>query len=269
MVKAYQAVVRTSLSAVILSLLLTACGQNNVTEDDSLKQYFDAAGVAGTFGMFDNGQGHFTIYNLSRYRDSAYLPAGTFDIVQSLIGLQTGVVKDDTSKVLAGNTVSLEQAFKGQGDSTNLAVFRELSVRIGKDTLKKWIDSMGYGNKDMTGNDFWQDNHLTVKADEQLGLVKKLYFDQLPFFPRSQKIVRNMMLMENNSNYRLSYKTGNGIRKDGHALAWFAGWVEENKHLYFFVLNLDAADNSKDLNANGLNILKDILRKMGFFQGKK
>ncbi len=152
---------------------------------------------------------------------------------------------------------------------TNLAVFRELSVRIGKDTLKKWIDSMGYGNKDMTGNDFWQDNHLTVKADEQLGLVKKLYFDQLPFFPRSQKIVRNMMLMENNSNYRLSYKTGNGIRKDGHALAWFAGWVEENKHLYFFVLNLDAADNSKDLNANGLNILKDILRKMGFFQGKK
>src|SRR6187399_1001915 len=88
---------RSILSAVILTLLLAGCGQNNVTEDDSLKQYFDAAGVTGTFGLFDNGQGHFTIYNLRRYRDSAYSPAETFDIIQSLIGIQTGVVASDSS----------------------------------------------------------------------------------------------------------------------------------------------------------------------------
>jgi beta-lactamase class D len=45
--------------------------------------------------------------------------------------------------------------------------------------------------------------------------------------------------------------------------------VEENKHPYFFVLNLDVADTNKDLNSSGLNILKDILKQMGFFQGKK
>ena len=74
-------ILKTFLSILALTFLLGSCTQNNVTEDDSLKQYFDAAGVAGTFGMFDNGQGHFTIYNLKRFRDSAYLPAATFDIV--------------------------------------------------------------------------------------------------------------------------------------------------------------------------------------------
>jgi beta-lactamase class D len=263
------------LSAVILSFLLAGCSQNNVTEDDDLKQYFDAEGVTGSFGMFDNGQGHFTIYNLRRFRDSAYLPAATFDIVQSLVGIQTGVVKDDSALVrdgatadsLCGGNLTLRQAFR---NSCTMA-FQELAHRIGKDTLKKWIDSLGYGNKDISSaiDTFWLDNHLTITSDEQLGLVKRLYFDQLPFFPRPQKIVRQMMLMESNSNYQLSYKTGTGVRRDGHTLTWVTGWVEENKHLYFFVMNLDTADGGKDLKDRGLRILKDILKRMGFFQGKK
>ena len=246
-----------------------------MTEKDDLKQYFDAEGVNGSFGMFDNGQGHFTIYNLRRYRDSSYLPAATFDIVQSLIAIQTGVVKDDSAVIvrdsahnadtLCGGVLTLGKAFH----NSCTPAFQELSRRIGKDTLKKWIDSLGYGNKDITEESFWQDNHLTITSDEQLGLVKKLYFDQLPFFPRPQKIVRRMMLMESNSNYRLSYKTGTGIRKDGHVLTWVAGWIEENKNPYFFVLNLDAADAGKNMTVSGLNVLKQILKQEGFFQGKK
>jgi beta-lactamase class D len=245
------------------AFLLAGCSQGNVSEDDSLKQYFDAEGVNGSFGMFDNGQGHFTIYNLHRYRDSSYLPAGTFDIMQSLIGVQTGVVKDD-SAVISG-TVTLREAFR----ESNTTAFRDLAGRIGKDTLKKWVDSLGYGNKDISSDVFWMDNHLTITSDEQLGLMKKLYFDQLPFFPRSQKVVRQMMQMDGNSNYQLSYKTGTGVLKDGRAFTWYVGWIEENKDPYFFVLNLDGAGAGTDLEPKGLRILKNILKQQGFFQGKK
>lgn len=285
-------ILKTFLSILALTFLLGSCTQNNVTEDDSLKQYFDAAGVAGTFGMFDNGQGHFTIYNLKRFRDSAYLPAATFDIVQSLVGIQTGVVNNDSSLIgdLSKSTwvdsaallssqipahtdlcrapaMRLREAFR----YSCTKAFQGLSQRIGKDTLKKWIDSLSYGNRDISSavDTFWLDNHLTITADEQLGLVKRLYFDQLPFFVRSQKIVREMMLRESNSNYQLSYKIGTGIRKDGHILTWVTGWVEENKHPYFFVLNLDVAGDGKGLEDKGLAILRQILQKMGFFQGKK
>ena len=73
-------------------IFLSACSSNNVTEDNSFKKYFDSAGVTGSFCFFDNGQGQFTIYNLKAFKDSACLPASTFKIVNSLVGLQTGVI---------------------------------------------------------------------------------------------------------------------------------------------------------------------------------
>ena len=41
---------------------------------------------------------------------------------------------------------------------------------------------------------FWLNNHLKITPDEQLGLVKRLYFNQLPFYNRTQEIVRKVML---------------------------------------------------------------------------
>jgi beta-lactamase class D len=83
----------TTLSLITYHLF--ACSPNNVTEDESLKKYFDSANVTGSFGLFDNGQGHFTIYNLKRFRDTSYTPASTFKIVNSLIGIQTGIIRDE------------------------------------------------------------------------------------------------------------------------------------------------------------------------------
>jgi len=260
---------KTSLFTVLIgSFLLTACSSGNVTVDDSLQHYFDSAGVKGSFSLFDNGHGHFTIYNLSRYRDSLYQPGATFDILMSLIAIQTGVVKDDTSFLTPALT--LGKAFHATDDSSRLG-FRVLAARIGKDTLKKWIDSLQYGNKYMGADTtaFWTNNYLKINADEQLGLLKKLYFDQLPFFQRTQEIVRRMMPAESNSSYRLTYKVAQGTKDDGHSIGWVMGWVEENKHPYFFVVNLESVDPNKDLGTAGLAIAKSILQQQGFFQGKK
>lgn len=256
-------------AAVILPLFFfTACTTNNVTVDDGIRRYFDSAAVKGDFGLFDNGQGHFTIYNLNRFRDSGYSPGATFDIVQSLIAIQTGVLKDDNSKPM-DTLPTLRQAF--QGNRLGTVSFLNLALRLGPDTLKKWIDSLHYGNRDTSGGyaGCWEDNHLKITADEQLGLIKKLYFDQLPFFKRSQEIVRGMMPAEKNSQYTLAYKTGRVDDEKGHAQGWVVGWVEENKHPYFFVLNLESADTTARLDTIGLHMVKEILRPMGFFAGKK
>ena len=67
---------------VAVVLLFASCSPNNVTVDNSIEKYFKEHKVTGTFGMFDNGKGKFTIYNVSRFRDSVYLPASTFKIVK-------------------------------------------------------------------------------------------------------------------------------------------------------------------------------------------
>ena len=75
--------------------------------------------------------------------------------------------------------------------------------------------------------------------------------------------------MESNSNYSLSYKTGLGITEKGVALGWIIGWIEENRHPYFFVLQIDNPDKNFNIVPLRLKILKDILKQHGFMEGKK
>ena len=272
---------RTSCFVLFISyFLLSSCTSNNIKTDDSLKKYFDQYHVTGTFAMYDNGHAQFKIYNLKRYTDSAYLPASTFKIVNSLIGLQTGVISSEKmvipwDGIVRSNAdwnkdLTMEEAFKVSA----VPYYQEVARRIGKDTMQRWLDSLGYAAKygrAIIRNDidsFWLDNNIKITADEQLGLVKKLYFDQLPFQKRVQEVVKNVMLQEKNSNYSLSYKTGWGFKEDGNSIGWVVGWEEENLHPYFFVLQIEGP-HDVDMKNIRISILKNILTQYGFFQGKK
>ena len=264
------------LISVFIFVVLSGCTGNNVEEDESLKSYFDSAGVTGCFALFNNGQNNFTIYNLARYRDSSYTPASTFKIVNSLIGIQTGVIRDENMVIKWDGVkrwnedwnrdLTMKEAFAVSA----VPYYQEVARRIGRDTMKIWIDSLGYGNRDISGpiDSFWLNNRLKIKPDEELGLVKKLYFDQLPFFKRTQDIVQSVMLREQNSNYKLYYKTGWGFPENGDEIAWIVGWIEENKHPYFFVLNIESSTPRRVVEVR-VKLLKDILAHLGFFNGKK
>jgi beta-lactamase class D len=264
------------LISALISLVFAGCNNTSVTEDESLKSFFDSAAVTGCFGLFNNSQNNFTIYNLPRYRDSAFTPASTFKIVNSLIGIQTGRISDENMVIKWDSVVrrpewdkdlTMKEAFTVSA----VPYYQEVARRIGHASMKHWIDSLGFGNRDISGpvDSFWLNNTLRVKPDEELGLVKKLYFNQLPFFHRTQEIVKSVMLREQNSNYKLSYKTGWGNDENGNEIGWVVGWIEENKHPYFFVLNLQSADKNIDMVKVRLQLLKGILRHLGFFNGKK
>lgn len=261
--------------------LLAACSPNNVKNDESLAKYFKENNVQGTFGMFDNGKGNFNLYNVVRFRDSAYLPASTFKIINSLVGIETGRVID-TNAVFAwdGLTHGRPECDKDMpmNDAFRISCppwYQELARRIGKDTMQHWIDTLGYGRRykpfaiQNNLDTFWLDNTLKVTADEQLGMVKQLYFDQLPFQKRTQRLVRGMMLQEKNANYSLSYKTGWGFTEKGHSLGWIVGWIEENQHPYFFALQVENPSRDFPMATVRLKILKDILKQYGFFEGKR
>lgn len=254
-----------------------ACSPNNVTVDESLGKYFKENNVEGCFALFNNGTGEFTVYNLERYKDSAYLPASTFKIVNSLIGLQTGVTSN-TQMVIKWDGV-VRQIPEWNKDLTMYEAFRvsavpyyqEVARRIGRDTMQLWLDSLHYGTaKIKTRIDtFWLDNSLKITPDEQLGLVKKLYFHQLPFYAAYQDTVKRLMLFEDKPAYKLGYKTGWGQKENGDQLGWIVGWIEENRHPYFFVLNLESKDQNIDMSTVRMKILKNILDQLGFMKGNK
>lgn len=273
---------RTIVYSLSLAVILFACSPNNVKQDKSLEKFFTENKVEGCFALMDNASGKFTVHNLSRFRDSSYLPASTFKIVNSLIGLQTGKISSDSMiikwdgverRVADWNKdLNMYEAFR----VSSVYYYQEVARRIGKDTMQLWLDSLKYGAKTDTEkvviktavDSFWLNNSLKITPDQQLGLVKRLYFDQLPFFKTYQEMVKRAMLFESNTNYRLGYKTGWGFTEKGHAIGWIAGWIEENNHPYFFVLNIESPDRDYDMGTVRLKMLKDILKQLGFLEGK-
>lgn len=275
---------RAIFFGVILAILVvfSACSPNNVKIDKDLQHFFDEKAVVGTFGLYENGSGQFVIHNMARFRDSAYLPASTFKIVNSLIGIETGrivnekmIIKWDgivrpfpmgDSTKTWNKDLTMEEAFKRSA----LPYYQEVARRIGKDTMQFWLDSLKYGSKKIVSpiDRFWLDNTLKITADEEMGFVKKLYFNQLPFQKRTQDIVKKVMVQEENANFKLAYKTGTGTLENGKTLCWIVGWVEENRHPYFFVMNMEGKPEANIVSFR-LDLLKSILKQQGFLEGKR
>ncbi len=267
---------RTSglLLMLTIALMLGACSPNNVKEAKEWEKYFTKYKLEGCFMLFDNGQGTFRVYNIDRAKER-FTPASTFKIFNSLVGLQTGVISD-TNMVIKWDSVTrsheawnhdltMGQAFR----ASSVPYYQEVARRIGRDTMQRWLDSIQYGNRKIGRIDsFWLDNSLQISPDEELGFVKRLYFGQLPFQKRAQELVCGVMLQEETPQYKLAYKTGWGT-VGKKQIGWVAGWIEENLHPSFFVLNFETEDPKLDLRAVRNEILRGILAEEGFFKGKK
>ncbi len=253
-----------------------SCSVNKAEINNDLKKYFDSARVDGCFTLLDNATGKITVYNM-KFDTQRVLPASTFKIVNSLIGLETGKITDEKMVIKWDGVkrwnedwnkdLTMREAFKVSA----VPYYQEVARRIGRDTMKLWIDTLHYGNMNIAGpiDSFWLNNALKISPDEQLGLVKKLYFDQLPFSKYTQEIVRNVMLQEDNTLYKLSYKTGWGFDEQKNSIGWITGWIEENRHVYFFVTLVKSPDKNIDMKTVRMNITKGILKELGFFKGEK
>lgn len=262
-----------SLLLILLVLnIFTSCSVNKAKIDNDIKSYFDQKSLEGCFTMLDNSSGEITVYNMSM-DTIRYSPGATFDILHTLIALQTGAVinentpfhTNDTS-TLDTNKLTIKDAFKQKSDS----VFAKIYTKIGKAAMQNWLDSIAYGNKKIGTSvaSFWNNNTLKISPDEQLGFMKKLYFDQLPFRKSVQLSVREMMLQEDNSAYKFSYRTGNAFDEQLHPVEWLIGWIEENRHVYFlsaFVKYPNASNHPEE----ALPVTKKILEHYAFFKGTK
>jgi beta-lactamase class D len=255
------------ITAVLLSGFFAGCTLNNVAKDSAPESFFKQNNLQGTFALLDNVHEQFTVYNLKAYRDSAYAPGSSFQVLATLLGIETGRYLDEKSPVVyGGDSISLGDAFLQHNDSALAAV----TARIGKDTLQYWLDSLHYGKANLQSDTeaVWRNDSLKITPDEQLGFIAKLYFVQLPFQKRVQQIVRKLMTREENTLYTLAYKSSWDRLPNGQYTGWITGWIEENKHVYFFVIHGQPISGRPETGSL-LKTAKAVLKHYGFFEGKK
>ncbi len=271
---------------VTLSVFWSSCERDNIVTQNQWASIFKKYGVdSACFELADNNHDQILIYNLAR-ASKRYSPASTYKIMNSLIGLETNVALDENltlkwdgtvhSRVEWNKDMNMREAFK----VSCVWYYQELARRIGRVEMQKYLDTVRYGNKRMGPNvdDFWLNDTLQISADEQVGFIKKLYFDKLPFSQRTQRIVRSLMLQEDSTHYKLYYKTGTNwttVNNKDNILAWIVGFVEKreiqkgvitkkeetNYKPYFFAFNFETPDTSMNFREARINILKEILRE--------
>jgi beta-lactamase class D len=269
---------RLFIMVIVSFMLLTGCIGNPgvplpsptavaIPEDKpELEMYFQ--GFTGAFVLYDLNNDRYIRYNPGRCSER-FLPASTFKILNSLIGLETGVIPDE-NYTIAWDGTQYENAAWNQDHTLQTAIqdsvvwyYQELAQRVGTEKMQYYVDAVGYGNQDITGkiDSFWLDGALRISADEQVEFLKRLYRDDLPFSERSMKIVREILVLESSDTYRLSGKTGSVWRIGAAYVGWFVGYVEESDNVYFFATNIESA--SPDANGSkATGITRDVLQSL-------
>lgn len=268
----------------LLSLLaFTGCERNNILEQPHWGEIFRRHGIdSACFELSDNSHDQILLYNLERC-SRRFSPASTFKIMNSLLALETNVAPDENLIIRWDGAerrpewnkdMNMREAF----EVSCVPYYQELARRIGAVEMQKWLDTVRYGNKRIgpAVDMFWLNDTLQISPDEQVGLMKKLYFDKLPMSQRSQRIVRSLMLREDSIGYRLYYKTGTHMSESPRLTrAWLVGFVERretqkgvvskqqetNYRPYFFAMHFETADTSLNYQEARLSVLKDILRE--------
>jgi beta-lactamase class D len=235
--------------------------------DSGLEQYFQ--GYAGTFVLFNLNQNMYIRYNLTRAAER-FLPASTFKIMNSLIGLETGVIPDD-SYVIKWDGTRYDLPAWNQDHTLETAIrdsavwyFQELARRVGKERMQQYVAAANYGNQDISGqiDTFWLEGGLRISADEQVELLRRLYKSELPFSQRPIDIVKDILVLEKTESYRLTGKTGSVQRVTPH-VGWFIGYLETKSNVLFFALNIESQGLDGDGN-KAREIAQNVLRDLGW-----
>ena len=235
----------TALGAGASIALGAKANASKITERDDLRSVFQSQGVTGTFALYDAQSDELTAVDAKRAA-TRYVPASTFKIANSLIALETGVVKDENEVIPYGGKPQPFKAWEKDMSmreaitASNAAIYQELARRIGLGRYHHWLNLVHYGNR-QTGKSletFWLDGPLEISAVEQARFVARLALNKLSISDRSQTIVRDILRLEQNDGRTLYGKTGWRFSSTPQ-LGWWTGWVEHGGKVTTFSLNID------------------------------
>lgn len=265
---------KTMLLLLLLAFLVVCVGCSSASQSsdsgsadsgittEDLSSYFE--GYEGCFVLLDKKTGGYKVYNAEKSREQVP-PCSSFKIYNSLIGLETGVIKDENTVFeWDGTKYSIDSWNKDHSMKTAISnsvvwYYQKLASLVGQEKMQEYLDQIGYGNKDISGGitKFWLQSSLKISPMEQVDMLKRFYDYELPFSRRNVDIVKKIIVLSDNNGAVLSGKTGSGADSDGRYInGWFIGYVEKGGNVYIFAANIEPTGDSG--NAASGQTAKDI-----------
>ncbi|MFK8165119.1 MAG: penicillin-binding transpeptidase domain-containing protein [Lewinella sp.] len=224
-------------------------------ESLALQPLLDSMGLKGTVIVFDEAA---NTYHANDYKWAAtgQLPASTFKIPNTIIALETGVAansdhlfKWDGSDYWLDaweQDLTLKEAYA----ASCVPCYQEVARAVGAVRVRAELDRLGYPGMvfdTATVDNFWLGGDSRISPQQQIDFLRRIYREELPIRPATQRAIRDIMVMEKTDDYTLSGKTGwsvDGEKNNG----WFVGFVEKGAEVYYFATNVSPGP---DFNMDG------------------
>jgi beta-lactamase class D len=265
------------LSSIVINsqtAIIAAPTQIN-NQSVNFSRHFQSLGVEGSITISDTNHNRTYQHNPQR-NATAFLPASTFKILNSLIALETGVIANENA-ILTWDGITrtvpdwnrdlnMKEAIK----ISAVWFYQVLARRVGHPTMQKWVSQVGYGNQKIGAatdiDKFWLQGELRITPQEQIKFLQSLGNNTLPFSVKSTSIVKNILIQEQTSKFTLRGKTGtvSFAEETKPQIGWYVGYLEQGKNTYFFATNLEM-HNKKDAAAR-IEITRRCLKDLGLLQ---
>jgi beta-lactamase class D len=230
-----------------LALLFLTSQASALDWQDSprIGQLFQDAGVTGTFVLYDVTAQRLIGHNQAR-ATTRFVPASTFKIPNTLIGLSVGAVQNVEEVLPYGGkpqpfqTWEKDMSLREAITLSNVAIYQELARRIGLERMRNGVTKLGFGNGDIGSvvDTFWLVGSLQISAVEQTHFLARLAQETLPFPKPLQASVREIIRLEQKDNWTLYGKTG-WLNAPNPGVGWWVGWVQKEGRVYAFAVNID------------------------------
>ena len=178
-------------------------------------------------------------------------PASTFKIPLSLIGFESGILRDAERPAWPYKDEYQTWNDDWKVTTTPRTWLRDsvvwysqvLTRRLGDATFKQYVTALGYGNRDVSGGltTAWLSSSLRITAVEQVAFVRRMIRRELPVSRAAIDRTMAIMPMASTGSWRIHGKTGTGSqrRPDGtndsdRQVGWFVGWAQRDGRTLVF-----------------------------------
>ncbi|MDQ2075901.1 penicillin-binding transpeptidase domain-containing protein [Marinimicrobium sp. ABcell2] len=227
-------------------------GANLQEREVDLSEYFSGTDANdSTFVVYHPASGQLIRHNPERAQQR-FPAASTYKIPNALIAIETGVAKgpdhlipwDGNIPADAGfwsSTWSKDHTLRSAMRTSAYWYYQEIAREIGAERMLAYLDQFDYGNQSIDGgiDAFWLHGGLRISPDEQVRFLERMYSGRLGLSERSFQLVRDIIVLEENPDYRLSGKTGTADVTPNGELLWLVGYVEREEDVWFYALNME------------------------------
>ena len=158
--------------------------------------------------------------------------------------------------------LNLQEAFK----ASCVWYFRQVIDGIGEENMQNALDSLGYGNCDISQwegveadispdtSGFWLGSSLKISPMEQVNILADIFEGNTDYTADEIAILKNVMASEYKGVYG---KTGTG--KDNSA--WYVGFYESEGERLYFAVHMQGDETQSIAGADAKGVANEIINQ--------